>query len=45
MHANVQTRLDPAIGEKAPYYRLKESYRDVRRRVHPLIPRSIENSN
>ena len=37
MHANVQTRFNPAIGEKAPYYRLKESYRDVRENVHSLI--------
>ena len=37
MHANVQTRFNPAIGEKAPYYRLKESYRDVRGNVHSLI--------
>ena len=29
MHANVQTRFNPATGEKALYYRLKESYRDV----------------
>ena len=37
MHANVQTRFNPAIDEKAPYYRLKESYRDVRGNVHSLI--------
>ena len=37
MHANVQTRFNPAVGEKAPYYRLKESYRDVRGNVHSLI--------
>ena len=37
MHANVQTSCNPAIGEKAPYYRLKESYRDVRGNVHSLI--------
>lgn len=37
MHANVQIRLNPAIGEKAPYYRLKESFRDVCGRVHSLI--------
>ena len=35
--ANVQTRFNPAIGEKAPYYRLKESCRDVRGNVHSLI--------
>lgn len=37
MHANVQTRFNPAIGKEAPYYRLKESYRDVRGNVHSLI--------
>jgi len=37
MHANVQTRFNPAIGENAPYYRIKESYRDVRGIVHSLI--------
>ncbi len=29
MHANVQTRFNPAAGDMAPYYRIKESYRDV----------------
>ena len=37
MHANVQTRFNPATGNKAPYYRLKESYRDVAGHVHSLI--------
>ena len=37
MHANVQWRHDPATGEEAPYYRLRESYRDVRGTVHSLI--------
>jgi hypothetical protein len=37
MHANVQTRFNVAIGKEAPYYRLKESYRDVRGNVHSLI--------
>lgn len=37
MHANVQTRFNPATGEKALYYRLKESYRDVAEHVHSLI--------
>ncbi|QUB60936.1 hypothetical protein J4861_02490 [Prevotella melaninogenica] len=26
MHANVQTRFNPATGDMAPYYRIKESY-------------------
>ena len=37
MHANVQTRFNPATGEMAPYYRIKESYRDVQGHVHSLI--------
>ena len=37
MHANVQTRFNPATGNKAPYYRLKDSYRDVPGHVHSLI--------
>nr|WP_077196168.1 hypothetical protein [Prevotella ihumii] len=37
MHANVQTRFNPATGEKDLYYRLKESYRDVAGHVHSLI--------
>ena len=32
MHANVQWRHDPATGEEAPYYRLKESYREYAER-------------
>lgn len=41
MHANVQIHFNPALGEDAPYYRLKESYRDVRGNVHSLIVLSI----
>ena len=41
MHANVQWLHDPATGEEAPYYRLKESYRDVRGTVHSLIVLNI----
>lgn len=41
MHANVQLRFNPALGEDAPYYRLKESYRDVRGNVHSLIVLNI----
>ena len=37
MHANVQTRFNPTTDNKAPYYRLKESYRDVAGHVHSLI--------
>ncbi|QUB62078.1 transposase [Prevotella melaninogenica] len=37
MHANVQTRFNPATGDMAPYYRIKESYRDVQGHVHSLI--------
>lgn len=37
MHVNVQLRFNPALGTEAPYYRLKESYRDVRGNVHSLI--------
>jgi len=37
MHVNVQLRFNPEIGCEAPYYRLKESYRDVRGNVHSLI--------
>lgn len=37
MHANVQTRINPATGDMAPYYRIKESYRDVQGHVHSLI--------
>ena len=42
MHVNVQIRHNAQIGEKAPYYRLKESYRDVRGHVHSLIVLNIE---
>lgn len=41
MHVNVQIRHNAQIGEKAPYYRLKESYRDVRGHVHSLIVLNI----
>lgn len=41
MHVNVQLRYDARIGDKAPYYRLKESYRDVRGNVHSLIVLNI----
>lgn len=41
MHVNVQTRHNAKTGEKAPYYRLKESYRDVRGHVHSLIVLNI----
>ncbi|MDL2297146.1 hypothetical protein LJC37_04240, partial [Bacteroidales bacterium OttesenSCG-928-E04] len=30
MHVNVQLRFNPATAQDAPYYRLKESYHDVR---------------
>lgn len=30
MHVNVQLRNNPQTGDRVPYYRLKESYRDVR---------------
>ncbi|NDV60780.1 IS1634 family transposase [Bacteroides sp. 519] len=41
MHVNVQLRFNPSTGEEAPYYRLKESYRDVRGNVHSLIVLNI----
>ena len=41
MHVNVQLRYNSQIGDKAPYYRLKESYRDVRGNVHSLIVLNI----
>ncbi len=41
MHVNVQLRFDPGIGQEPPYYRLKESYRDVRGNVHSLIVLNI----
>ena len=37
MHANVQLRNNGKTNEMAPYYRLKESYRDVRGNVHSLV--------
>lgn len=37
MHVNVQSRFNKQSGDTAPYYRLKESYRDVRGNVHSLI--------
>ena len=37
MHVNVQLRTNPQTGDRVPYYRLKESYRDVRGNVHSLI--------
>lgn len=41
MHVNVQIRHNAKTDEKAPYYRLKESYRDVRGHVHSLIVLNI----
>lgn len=41
MHVNVQLRNNPQTGNRAPYYRLKESYRDVRGNVHSLIVLNI----
>lgn len=37
MHVNVQLRYNPAIGDRAPYYRFRESYRDVKNHVHSLV--------
>ena len=37
MHVNVQTRFNAALGQEAPYYRFKESYRDIRGNVHSII--------
>ena len=37
MHAISTLRYDAASGKEAPYYRLKESYRDVHGHVHSLI--------
>ena len=34
MHAISTLRYDATIGKEVPYYRLKESYRDVHRHVH-----------
>ncbi len=41
MHVNVQIRHNAQTGEKAPYYRLKESYRDVHGHIHSLIVLNI----
>ena len=41
MHVNVQLGNNPPTGDSAPYYRLKESYRDVRGNVHSLIVLNI----
>ncbi|MFV0327193.1 MAG: hypothetical protein ACK5LF_22940, partial [Bacteroides xylanisolvens] len=41
MHVNVQLRFNPATSQESPYYRLKESYRDVRGQVHSLIVLNI----
>lgn len=41
MHVNVQLRFNPATEQEAPYYRLKESYRDVRGNVHSFIVLNI----
>ena len=41
MHVNVQLRNNPQTGDSVPYYRLKESYRDVRGNVHSLIVLNI----
>ena len=37
MHAISTLRYDAASGKEVPYYRLKESYRDVHGHVHSLI--------
>lgn len=37
MHVNVQTRFNAALGQEAPYFRFKESYRDIRGYVHSII--------
>ncbi|MFT4072835.1 MAG: hypothetical protein QM654_13050 [Dysgonamonadaceae bacterium] len=37
MHVNIQLRFNPGTRQEAPYYRQKESYRDVRGHVHSLI--------
>ena len=41
MHVNVQLGNNPQTGDRAPYYRLKKSYRDVRGNVHSLIVLNI----
>ena len=37
MHVNIQHRFNASLGKEGLYYRLKESYRDVRGNVHSLI--------
>ncbi len=37
MHVNIQHRFNASLGKEDLYYRLKESYRDVRGNVHSLI--------
>ena len=37
VHVNIQHRFNPSLGKEGLYYRLKESYRDVRGNVHSLI--------
>ena len=41
MHVNIQHRFNAALGEEMQYYRLKESYRDVRGNVHSIIVLNI----
>lgn len=41
MHVNIQHRFNAAKGSEDLYYRLKESYRDVRGVVHSLIVLNI----
>ena len=41
MHVNVQIRHNAQTDEKAPYYRLKESYRNVHGHIHSLIVLNI----
>lgn len=41
MHVNVQIRHNAQTDEKAPYYRLKESYRNVHGHGHSLIVLNI----
>lgn len=41
MHVNVQIRHNAQTGDKAPYYRLKESHRDEHGHVHSLIVLNI----
>lgn len=37
MHVNALHRFDPSRGREAPYFRFKESYRDVHGKVHSLV--------